>query len=36
MGYAGCDESVLYFIKEPTDTLQSNSTSAVGVSVGYY
>jgi hypothetical protein len=36
LGYAGSDESVVYVIKDSSDTLQSNSTAVVGVSVGYY
>lgn len=36
LGYAGSDESVVYVIKDSSDTLESNSSVVAGVSVGYY
>jgi len=37
LGFAGSDESVTYVMKEPTDTLESNTTGIVyGTSVGFY
>lgn len=36
LGFAGSDESVTYVMKEPSDTLESNSTSVFGTSVGFY
>ena len=36
LGFAGSDESVTYIMKEPTDTLESNSTVVFGTSVGFY
>lgn len=34
--FAGGDESVIYLMKEPTDTVQSNSAVVFGTSVGFY
>jgi hypothetical protein len=34
--FAGGDESVIYLMKEPTDTVESNSTVVFGTSVGFY
>lgn len=34
--FAGGDESVVYLMKEPSDTVQSNSSAVFGSSVGYY
>lgn len=37
IGFAGTDESVVYLMKEPTETIQVNSgTSVKGVSVAFY
>jgi len=35
--FAGAEEAVVYLMKEPTDTVQSNNATFVfGTSVGYY
>lgn len=34
--FAGGDESVIYLMKEPTDTVESNSAVVRGTSVGFY
>ena len=34
--FAGGDESVIYLMKEPTDTVESNSAVVFGTSVGFY
>lgn len=34
--FAGGDESVIYLMKEPTDTIESNSAVVFGTSVGFY
>ena len=34
--FAGGDESVIYLMKEPTDTVESNSAVVYGTSVGFY
>lgn len=34
--FAGGDESVIYLMKEPTDTVESNSSVVFGTSVGFY
>lgn len=34
--FASCDEAVIYLMKEPTDTVQSNSAAVFGTSVGFY
>lgn len=34
--FAGGDESVIYLMKDPTDTVESNSAVVFGTSVGFY